>query len=97
MTAEVQSPASKEAGLTAEEARLYDRQIRLWGVGAQERMRRARILLDGFSGVQSEICKNLVLAGINAVTLNDRKLCSPADLAANFFLDPNSVSDDMFD
>lgn len=77
--------------LTGEEAALYDRQIRLWGVDAQQRLRSARVLLCGLSAVQSEVCKNLVLAGIQSLTLNDTKITTDKDLAANLFLDRASL------
>ena len=41
----------------------YDRQIRLWGLAAQQRMSETRVLVFGFRGLATEICKNLVLAG----------------------------------
>lgn len=36
--------------ITCEEAKLYDRQIRLWGVEAQKNLRAADILVIGLSG-----------------------------------------------
>lgn len=36
--------------ITSEEARLYDRQIRLWGVEAQKNLRSADVLVIGLSG-----------------------------------------------
>jgi len=41
----------------------YDRQIRLWGLAAQQRMSETRVLVFGLRGLATEICKNLVLAG----------------------------------
>lgn len=48
----------------------YDRQIRLWGLAAQQRMANASVLVIGLRGLAAEICKNLVLAGQNT--------CSPS-------------------
>lgn len=39
-----------ETKITAEEAKLYDRQIRLWGVDAQKNLRSANVLVIGLSG-----------------------------------------------
>lgn len=36
--------------LTEDEAELYDRQIRLWGLDSQKRIRSARILICGLNG-----------------------------------------------
>lgn len=79
------------SALTEQEAQLYDRQLRLWGVAAQQRLRDAKVLLYGFTAVQAEICKNLVLSGVNSVTIHDDKLCTERDLGANFFLDEASI------
>jgi ubiquitin-like 1-activating enzyme E1 A len=68
---------------------LYDRQIRVWGVDAQQRLRNARVLVAGVDGAAAELCKNLVLAGIGSLTLCDEHAATPHDLQANFFLAAN--------
>eukprot|EP00250_Pteridium_aquilinum_P005709 c15763_g1_i1 orf=88-1104(+) len=55
--------------LTEQEAAVYDRQIRVWGVEAQRRLSKARVLVIGMSNVLAELCKNIVLAGIGSLTL----------------------------
>eukprot|EP01116_Phalansterium_solitarium_P017229 TRINITY_DN4181_c1_g4_i2.p1 TRINITY_DN4181_c1_g4~~TRINITY_DN4181_c1_g4_i2.p1 ORF type:complete len:188 (-),score=35.86 TRINITY_DN4181_c1_g4_i2:31-594(-) len=72
--------------LSEDEARLYDRQIRLWGVDAQQRMKQARVLVIGLRGVTSEVCKNLVLAGVQHVTLLEPGTVEPVHLAAHLFV-----------
>eukprot|EP01089_Gocevia_fonbrunei_P003393 TRINITY_DN1334_c0_g1_i2.p1 TRINITY_DN1334_c0_g1~~TRINITY_DN1334_c0_g1_i2.p1 ORF type:complete len:104 (+),score=16.32 TRINITY_DN1334_c0_g1_i2:161-472(+) len=72
--------------LSEEEAALYDRQIRLWGVAVQQRMRDAKILLAGLGGIMNEVCKNLVLAGVGSVFILDNQIVYPHHLAAQFFL-----------
>ncbi|KAJ3403802.1 hypothetical protein CcCBS67573_g03094 [Chytriomyces confervae] len=69
-----------------EEMALYDRQIRLWGMEAQTRMRTASVLVIGVCGLSAEICKNIVLAGVGNVTVLDNQPVSVKDLGANFFL-----------
>lgn len=65
------SGAPKPRVLTSEEAAVYDRQIRLWGLEAQQRLSAARLLLVGTlpSHLGAELAKNLVLAGIARLTL----------------------------
>jgi molybdopterin/thiamine biosynthesis adenylyltransferase len=75
-----------EVPLSDYEAQLYDRNIRCWGIEAQKRIRGARILLIGFKSMNAEICKNLVLAGINSVTIVDTEIVTPRDLCSNIFL-----------
>jgi len=77
--------------LTADEAKLYDRQIRLWGVEAQRRMRDSKVLLVGFRSLNAEVCKNLVLAGINHVSIMDNQTVELQDLGAHIFLEPQHI------
>lgn len=72
-------------GIDEEEAALYDRQIRLWGVEAQNRMRRSSVLMINLRGLASEACKNIVLAGVGSITILDRNDVSAEDLGAGFF------------
>ena len=46
---------------------MYDRQIRLWGVSSQAKLKISSVLIFGLSRVNIEIAKNLVLAGTNII------------------------------
>eukprot|EP01054_Gregarina_sp_Poly1_P010812 Gregarina_sp_Poly_1__10811@NODE_833_length_6080_cov_60_392483_g584_i1_p3_GENE_NODE_833_length_6080_cov_60_392483_g584_i1NODE_833_length_6080_cov_60_392483_g584_i1_p3_ORF_typecomplete_len285_score24_75ThiF/PF00899_21/3_2e10_NODE_833_length_6080_cov_60_392483_g584_i151345988 len=59
--------------LTEEEVKLYDRQIRLWGVEAQQRISQSRIVLFRLHNYHSEVGKNLAAAGFNLTLCDDRK------------------------
>ena len=61
----------KAGGLSKEQAAVYDRQLRVWGVEAQQRMMQSKILVVGMGGLTCEVCKNLILAGVGKVTLMD--------------------------
>lgn len=52
--------------LTGEEAALYDRQIRLWGLEAQRRLASSNVLLVGsiVSALGHELAKNVLLSGV---------------------------------
>ncbi len=69
-----------------DEIALYDRQIRLWGMQAQEKIRSANVLLVTMKALANEIAKNLVLAGIGSLTVVDHETVTEADLGAQFFL-----------
>lgn len=71
--------------LTNDEAELYDRQIRLWGVNAQSRLRQSKVLMLGFTGTASEVAKILVLAGIDTLTIIDDQPFKDEDLSSNLF------------
>lgn len=82
---------SSNQTLSKEEAELYDRQIRLWGHDSQQRITNAKILVLGFGGLASEIAKNMVLAGINTMTIVDWKKAEEIDLSAHLFLSQDSI------
>ncbi|KAJ5810827.1 hypothetical protein N7447_010343 [Penicillium robsamsonii] len=72
--------------ISADEIALYDRQIRLWGVHAQEKIRSAKILLITVKALANEVAKNLVLAGIGSLTIIDHQDVTEEDLGAQFFI-----------
>jgi ubiquitin-like 1-activating enzyme E1 A len=73
-------------GLSADDFALYDRQIRLWGAQAQERIRNAHILLVSLRALGTEISKNLTLAGISSLTIVDDEPVTEEDLGSCYFL-----------
>jgi ubiquitin-like 1-activating enzyme E1 A len=77
--------------MTADEIALYDRQIRLWGVAAQEKIRSANILLVGLKGLGAEIAKNLVLAGVGTLTILEHEIVADHDLGTQFFVTQEQV------
>lgn len=72
--------------LTEDEANLYDRQIRLWGLDSQKRLRASNVLLIGLKGLGAEFCKNIVLAGIKSITLLDDKDATKEDSFSQFLV-----------
>ncbi|KAI6062096.1 SUMO-activating enzyme subunit 1 [Aix galericulata] len=78
-------------GISEEEAAQYDRQIRLWGLEAQKRLRASRVLLVGLKGLGAEVAKNLILAGVKALTLLDHHQVSPEDTGAQFLIPAGSL------
>ncbi|EDQ85175.1 uncharacterized protein MONBRDRAFT_29549 [Monosiga brevicollis MX1] len=98
MAAPVESTEGQGAdNLTDQEATQYDRQIRLWGLEAQYRIRKTRILMHGARGLAIEAshaesfafkctAKNLVLGGVCELHLADPEVTVEDDLGAQFFL-----------
>ena len=82
---------SESKALTKEEQEVYDRQLRMWGVAAQQRMRNSRVLVVGMKATSAEICKNLVLTGIGSLVVLDDKIVVPRDLPGQFFLTQASI------
>lgn len=77
--------------LTRDEIDLYDRQIRLWGMAAQARMRSAKVLLIGLGSLGTEICKNVVLCGLGHLTILDDTVVQEEDLGSQFFIGSEDV------
>ncbi|CCE63868.1 hypothetical protein TPHA_0G00300 [Tetrapisispora phaffii CBS 4417] len=82
---------NKNSTLSADEIALYDRQIRLWGMAAQARMRHAKVLLINLGSIGTEITKNIVLSGIGSLTILDDHEVEENNLGTQFFLDSESV------
>ena len=78
-----------------EQSALYDRQIRLWGIEAQNRMRNSSAVV-GFTGLHCELIKNIVLAGVG-VTIYDSKHVTMADLSSNFFFTSDDIDTSRID
>jgi len=70
--------------ITEQEAELYDRQIRLWGLDAQKRLRASRVCVLGVGGLGCEVAKNLVLAGVKSLKLVDDALVGEEDATSQF-------------
>ena len=89
MASSSSAPPAAPKQLTAEQRKIFDRQIRLWGAETQLRIQSCRVLLCGMRAINAEVCKNLVLAGVSA-TLQDHDDVTPADLGA-----PPTKSDEV--
>lgn len=76
---------------TEDEAELYDRQIRLWGLDAQKRLRSSNILIVGINSLGAEVAKNLVLAGVRSLTIMDNNKVSELDSKLQFLYSPNDI------
>ncbi|QLL33715.1 hypothetical protein HG536_0F00390 [Torulaspora globosa] len=81
----------KNEQLSEEEIALYDRQIRLWGMAAQARMRSARVLLINLGSIGTEITKNVVLSGLGSLTILDNQRVTEEDLSSQFFVGQSDV------
>ncbi|BGP24150.1 SUMO-activating enzyme subunit 1 [Rhodotorula toruloides] len=86
------APAPREKAITEDEAKLYDRQLRLWGAAAQARMLASRVLVAGrFRGIAVDAVKNVVLAGVGQLTLLDGEDLMESDLGTNYFAREDEV------
>ncbi|MCP9264414.1 SUMO-activating enzyme subunit 1 [Dirofilaria immitis] len=75
-----------ESTISEDEKAVYDRQIRLWGLETQNRLRNSTVLVAGLSGCGSEVAKNLMLTGLKSLTLLDNKTICADDYCNQFLL-----------
>ena len=47
------------------EFEVYDRQLRLWGFEAQQRMKESEVVVLGLTNCCTELARHLILSGIN--------------------------------
>ncbi|KAE8221188.1 hypothetical protein CF319_g5411 [Tilletia indica] len=85
------APTVNDQHVTEDEAALYDRQIRLWGLDAQNRMRQAHILIYHLGGIATETIKNIVLSGVGRLSILDDADVQMSDLGAGFFFREEDV------
>ncbi|KDO28793.1 hypothetical protein SPRG_20000 [Saprolegnia parasitica CBS 223.65] len=85
-----------EVEFTAQEAAVYDRQMRLWGVEAQRRLQNSHVLISGLTQLGAELAKNLVLSGMN-VTLHDTNVVTQDHVESQFLLRAEHVGQNLAD
>eukprot|EP00878_Enallax_costatus_P029970 GHUV01032549.1.p1 GENE.GHUV01032549.1~~GHUV01032549.1.p1 ORF type:complete len:236 (+),score=47.29 GHUV01032549.1:950-1657(+) len=70
---------------------LHSRQLAVYGREVMRRMAGASVLVSGANGVGVEIAKNVILAGVRALTIHDQKSVELRDLSAQFYLTEEDV------
>ncbi|XP_062865242.1 ubiquitin-like modifier-activating enzyme 6 [Trichomycterus rosablanca] len=70
---------------------MLSRQRYVLGDSAMQQMAQSSVFLSGMGALGIEIAKNIVLAGVKAVTLHDSRLCEVWDLGTNFFIREEDV------
>ncbi|KAI9474767.1 E1 ubiquitin-activating protein aos1 [Coemansia sp. RSA 989] len=78
--------------ISKEEVALYDRQIRLWGMEAQNRLRSSTVRFEGINALTLEASKNLVLAGIGTLILHDPLPITAKDLEVQYYFQPSDLN-----
>ncbi len=79
------------ASISEADAKLYDRQIRLWGAASQQKIFEGRVLAIGVCGVMAETLKNLALAGVGRLEVVDDGIVSVNDVGSNLLFGRESV------
>ncbi|KPJ09562.1 SUMO-activating enzyme subunit 1 [Papilio machaon] len=84
---------NNEIELSEAEAEQYDRQIRLWGLDSQKRLRASKVLIIGLSGLGAETAKNIILSGVKSVCLQDNEVLKEIDLYSQFLAPPDKIGE----
>ncbi|KAJ7407473.1 hypothetical protein WISP_126217 [Willisornis vidua] len=71
---------------------LYSRQRYVLGDTAMQKMAQSHVFLSGIGGLGVEIAKNIILAGVKALTVHDTRHCTKLDLGVNFFIHEDDVT-----
>ncbi|KAM6301461.1 ubiquitin-like modifier-activating enzyme 6 [Aegotheles albertisi] len=71
---------------------LYSRQRYVLGDTAMQKMAQSHVFLSGIGGLGVEIAKNIILAGVKALTVHDTKQCTKWDLGINFFIHEDDIT-----
>ena len=56
-----------------------------------QKMAQSHVFLSGVGGLGVEIAKNIILAGVKALTVHDTKQCTKWDLGINFFIHEDDI------
>lgn len=83
--------------LTEEEKARYDRQIRVWGSEAQSRIQNTRVLVCGLHGMNMEVIKNIVLAGMS-ITIQDSSVVTAGIVGSSgYFVEYDDIGKNIVD
>eukprot|EP00239_Pterosperma_sp_CCMP1384_P001938 CAMPEP_0197849798 /NCGR_PEP_ID=MMETSP1438-20131217/13250_1 /TAXON_ID=1461541 /ORGANISM="Pterosperma sp., Strain CCMP1384" /LENGTH=1008 /DNA_ID=CAMNT_0043462637 /DNA_START=225 /DNA_END=3251 /DNA_ORIENTATION=+ len=70
---------------------LHSRQLAVYGRETMRRLAGAHVLIAGLKGLGVEVAKNVILAGVKSVTLQDVGSVEKRDLGAQFYLTEEDV------
>ncbi|RNF06803.1 ubiquitin activating enzyme [Trypanosoma conorhini] len=79
--------------MNSEERIRYDRQVRLWGKATQQQLQQTAVRVCGVTAAVAEVAKNLVLAGVRSVAVEDAGAVDAGDLTANFLLQGHALGE----
>lgn len=71
---------------------IYSRQISTYGMDTMIKINNIKVIIIGLRGLGIEISKNLILTGINEISIFDDNICKLSDLSSNFYISENDVN-----
>ncbi len=71
---------------------LYSRQISTYGMDLMLKLISMKVIIVGMKGLGLEISKNIILSGINTLSIFDNCICSISDLSSNFYIKEEDIN-----
>jgi ubiquitin-activating enzyme E1 len=65
---------------------LYSRQISTYGMDIMLKIKNIKVIIIGMRGLGIEISKNIILSGIDEISIFDDNICKFSDLSSNFYI-----------
>ena len=71
---------------------LFSRQISTYGMDTMSKIKNIKLIVIGLRGLGIEVCKNIILTGVNKVSIFDDNICKISDLSSNFYISEEDVN-----
>ena len=71
---------------------LYSRQISTYGMDIMLKIKSIKVIIVGLRGLGIEISKNIILSGINEISIFDDNICKVSDLSSNFYISEDDIN-----
>lgn len=70
---------------------LYSRQLYVLGHDAMKQLTTSNVLISGINGLGTEIAKNIILCGVNSITLHDLSAVRKGDIGTMYFTTEDDI------
>lgn len=71
---------------------LYSRQISTYGMDIMIKINNIKVIIVGLRGLGVEISKNIILTGVNEISIFDDNICTISDISSNFYISEKDVN-----
>jgi len=71
---------------------LFSRQILTYGMDTMSKINNIKVIIVGLRGLGIEVSKNIILTGVNKVSIFDDNICKISDLSSNFYISEEDIN-----
>ena len=71
---------------------LFSRQISTYGMDTMSKINNIKVIIVGLRGLGIEVAKNIILTGVNKVSIFDDNISAISDLSSNFYISEEDVN-----